>query len=288
MSKGTFFSVSLLVAAILSSSPADARVVLRKKVERHFPDRITCAFVGQLNLAFVAGSTEAKLTFSAVDVDAEPIVIDTLVVVERELFADRFRAVPSDECMDGAEPYYQGDATDQNLVADPGDWSALANASVDGSGLRLGTGTGSEAEATVRVTGLRPGREYFITGSSDRGDFDVEVDESPPPAFFLQNGRFRIEVRWAAGRLAGIRPLSEESTALYFGDEDHYVLLVSAIDNCRPDGGGTFWLSFAGTQSQKLKITITDTTTGIRKTYQNAEGTRLKSVVDKATFRCRR
>jgi hypothetical protein len=286
MNRGAVAFVSLLVAVAFGAAPADAGLALRKKVERHFPDRAVCSFRDELDLAFIAGSSEATLTFSATGVDSEPVKIDDVVVVERDRFADLFKADPFIDCMNGTEPFYRGDGSDLSLEDDPGEWN-LTNAGVDGS-LHLGIGEGAEAVASVRVTGLVPGREYFVTGFSDRGDFDVEVDDTPPPAFYLLGGRFKVEVRWdLAGKLPAIRPLSEKTTALSFGDPQQFVMLVSAINKCQPSGNGTYWLMFAGTPSQKLRITISDTVTGVRKTYLNAANTQLKTVVDKTTFRCR-
>jgi hypothetical protein len=61
--------------------------------------------------------------------------------------------------------------------------------------------------------------------------------------------------------------------------------VVSETEHCTATGG-TVWLMLGGTTSQKLKITVTDQQTGLRKTYLNGAQAPLVTVIDKATFRC--
>lgn len=275
-----------LLAFTVPVPQADADVVMRKRVLRHFPDLAWCPFVNELELSFVAGGPEAIITLTARGVAEEPIQIDEIAVIDREKLVSLFRNV-SQDCMNGDLAFYAGDPEDTDWTEQPNSWS-LTNARL-GETLELGIAPGeTESKASVRVTGLIPGHEYFITGRSDRGDFEVQVDCPPPPAFFLANGRFRIEVRWGASlQLPGVKAHSEKVAGLWFQDASQIDMVVSATDHCGSAGNGTFWLMFAGTTAQKLRITVEDLVTGKEKIYSNGSQTRLKTVVDKATFRCR-
>ena len=287
--KRAILSIGLALLALTSSVlPAHADIVMRKRVERHFPDRGSCPFANELELSFIAGGTEAIVTFSATSVDIEPFQIYDVAVVDRETFTSRFKAGVAESCMNGDRPFYDGDVSDVDLIDDPNNWS-LTNASLSNT-LQLGITSGeTQAKASVLVTGLVPGREYFVTGGSDRGDFEIDVDCPPPAAFFLANGRFHVEVRWDVNaQLPGVLTYSEKTAGLWFQDPDHLVMIVSVIESCGSSGNGTYWLMFAGTTANKLRIKVQDTVTGIEKTYLNGSQTRLKTVVDKKTFHCRR
>lgn len=277
------FTLLALVAAL----PAHADLVLRKKVERHFPAGISCPFINELELSFIASSPEAIVTFSAQGVDQEPFQINDVAIVDRETFTDQFKATVAPECVNGDLAFYAGSPLDVDLTDDPTEWT-LINASLADT-LQMGVTGDSQAEASILVRDLVPGREYFVTGWSGRGDFEIAVDSRLPTSFSLANGRFRIEVLWGRDELlAGVLPHSEQTAGLWFHDPSQLVMIVSATDNCGPTGNGTYWLMIAGTTSQKLRITVQDTVTGIQKTYVNGAQIRLKTVVDKKTFRCRR
>ena len=282
---------TLIALAAVSVSPAGADLVMRKRVVRHFPEADwSCPFVNELELSFVASGPEAVLTFIASEVDFDPVKIESVILVEREKFMSRYTARLDEDCQGGGVAYYDGDSLDVNLIGDPSTWSLTNAELVDSSLLRMGIVPGeAEARASVLVRNLVPGHEYFITGGSDRGDLDIEVDCPPPAAFYLVNGRFRVEVLWGADALLpGVLLHSQQTAGLWFHDRSQLTMIVSATDNCGLSGNGTFWLMFAGTTAQKLRITVQDTVTGIQKTYLNGAQTRLKTVVDKKTFRCRR
>lgn len=279
------FTLLLVAGSVL---PASADLVMRKLVVRHFPEgEGSCPFVNELELSFIASGPEAILTLTAEGVDFEPIEIDTLIVVDREKFVSRFNNPLGESCMGGGLAYYAGDSSDVILSEDPNGWS-FTNADLEDSVIRMGITGETEARASVRVRGLVPGHEYFVTGRSDSGGFGVEVDCPLPPEFSLANGRFRVEVRWDVNeRLVGVLTHSEKTVGLWFQDPKHLVMMVSAVDNCGTSGNGTYWLMFAGTTANKLRISVQDTVTGIQKTYRNGSQIRLKTVVDKTTFRCR-
>lgn len=277
--------LTLLMIMLVVPAPAGADIVMRKKVLRHFPDLETCPFVNELELSFIAGGPNAILTFSATGVESEPFQIDGVAVVDKETFVGNFFANVAQDCMNGALAFYEGTPTDVDLTDDASLWS-LSNASVD-NGLRLGINSGNDqASASVRVTGLVPGRQYFVTGWSNRGSFDVEVNSLLPTEFFLANHRFQVQVRWdASAKLPGVLTYSEKTAGLWLNDPTQIEMLVSVTNHCNPRGG-TFWVMFAGTTAQKLRITVKDMVTQIQKTYLNGTETRLKTVVDKTTFRC--
>jgi hypothetical protein len=246
------------------------------------------------------------------------VVVDRDFFLDHDLFNDHFRgSVDEDQCASntssqgqGGIPFLHFDELDDRgvpfleLFADPSGWSG-SNAAFDpdpnhsapdepsfdlfsaqtGS-LLLGFSSGGPAQASVSLTGLVPGHRYVVTGWSNRGDFEVRINTPPPPALNVVGGRFKIEVRWdVSNRIASGELLTDQTAGFWFNTPNTVEMIVSATNHCTPTGG-TFWLLLGGTTAQRLRITVTDQQTGIRKTYSNGAQTRLAPVVDKTTFRC--
>lgn len=290
----------LAFAALLGmAGSADADVVLRKRVVRHFPSNAWCPFRGQHDLWFVATTGEAKITFGTSpdpgDPDGHTVLLDKLYLVEDTAFEESFRSDPSVGCWaDGGAPFFHPESASSSAIAfveeffDVDGWT-LVNAvgEQDGLGepaLRLGVDPLSPARATVTATGLTPGTRYFVTGWSSDGDLTVTVDTPRPPALFLQNGRFRLEVRHDGSRPAGGAALTEKSAVFWLRDSLKTELIVNVSDRCQDLG--TYHVIVGGTTTTRVSIAITDVQTGRAVSYQNPQGTRFQTRDDRRTFRC--
>lgn len=105
----------------------------------------------------------------------------------------------------------------------------------------------------------------------------------------LQGGRFRAEVgfkdhagttgtaRVAAGR-------SGDTGIFYFFDSANWELMVKVLDGCGQNG--KFWVFASASTDVEYTLTITDTETGLQKTYQNPLGQIARTVADTDAFSC--
>lgn len=290
-------SLAALLVLFGAARSAGADKIGGKRILRHFPNAAVCPFRGQYDLWFVATTGQATIIFDELVNDGQPLQIDRIYVaqIDEAVFAENFRADPNDaDCWDtlGDAPRFDpllanGPVVFTDLFDSNSGWS-LTNAQVAGGFLQLGPGTPARAARTI--TGLVPGKRYYVLGWStdwaDAGEgVTVTVDAPRPAAFFLQNGRFRLEVRYGPSQqLAGGEVLTAKSAAFWFGDPAKVELIVNLAERCAIDG--RFWLMVGGTTSALARVTVIDTATGRRVTYQNPKNVVFQTRIDKTTFRC--
>jgi len=102
----------------------------------------------------------------------------------------------------------------------------------------------------------------------------------------LLGGRFRIEVDWrnfsdATGRGRPVA-LSDRAGLFWFFDSGNLEMLVKVIDACRDFG--SYWVFFSSTTNLGLDVTVTDTATGVTRTYVNPLGRAADPIQDTSTF----
>jgi hypothetical protein len=106
-----------------------------------------------------------------------------------------------------------------------------------------------------------------------------------PTALCLGGDRFRAEVAWTVPGLGSgpgqAVPLTADTGSFWFFSGSNLELVVKVLD-----GGpvnGHFWVFYGGLSDIEYTLTVTDTQTGLQKTYQNPQG-RLASAADVAAF----
>jgi hypothetical protein len=100
----------------------------------------------------------------------------------------------------------------------------------------------------------------------------------------VQSGRFRISVTWSVGRRSGVAraiPVAANSGGFWFFDSSALDLTVKIVDGRAINGH--VWFFYAALSDAGYSITVTDTQTGLVKTYANPAG-RLASVADTSAF----
>ena len=102
----------------------------------------------------------------------------------------------------------------------------------------------------------------------------------------LNNGRFRVTADWQVrdgsngqGRSVA---LSSNSGYFWFFEAANVELVVKVLDGC--SAGETFWFFAGGLTNVKVTTTVTDTHTGLSKTYTNPLGTTFAPIQDTSTF----
>ncbi len=100
----------------------------------------------------------------------------------------------------------------------------------------------------------------------------------------LQNGRFKIQVKWRNGAAAGdaraVRG-TDRTGYLWFFDAGNTELVVKVLDGRTING--RFWIFYGALTNVEYWLTVTDTATGKVRTYHNPQGT-LASRSDTSAF----
>ena len=76
--------------------------------------------------------------------------------------------------------------------------------------------------------------------------------------------------------------LGDRSGLVYFFDASNVEMLVKVLDAC--NGFGAYWVFYAATTDLGLEVRVTDTVTGVSKTYGNPLGQTAEPVQDYTTF----
>jgi len=102
----------------------------------------------------------------------------------------------------------------------------------------------------------------------------------------LNAGRFRVQVNWFAANIASSGdgqavPLSSDSGSFWFFSSGNLELIVKVVDGRSVTGH--FWVFYGALSDVEYTITVTDTQTGVSRTYSNPQG-RLASVADTSAF----
>lgn len=103
----------------------------------------------------------------------------------------------------------------------------------------------------------------------------------------LNGNRFRVEVTWAnftGGTGVGhVAPCgADDSGIFWFFAPDNWEMLVKVINACTLND--RFWVFSAATTNVGYTLTVTDTRTGARKTYNNRLGVASPAVTDTSAF----
>lgn len=116
--------------------------------------------------------------------------------------------------------------------------------------------------------------------------FDDAVLQPVDTELRLGGGRFAVQVQWetrGGGRGIGqFLPLTRDSGAVWFFAPENLELIVKLVNGCPLNG--RFWVFAGGATDVGVTLTVTDTTTGLVKTYTNPVGTPFKPILDTDTF----
>lgn len=162
-------------------------------------------------------------------------------------------------------------------------------ASTDGGASWTPVGEGLEGFSFTGLIALDPHEPKRLwTGVGKRGLATLvaeDVCEPGPTTLCLREGRFRVEAAWKdfegnAG-VARAVPLTGETGALWFFQEDNLELVVKVLDGRGLNG--RFWVFVASLTSVDFTLTVTDTQTGKQRVYRNPPGN-MASFGDTGTF----
>jgi len=102
----------------------------------------------------------------------------------------------------------------------------------------------------------------------------------------LQNGRFQVRATWqtangASGDAQAV-PVTANTGAFWFFSAANLELVVKLLNGC--GAGSHYWVFAGGLTDVKVVMTVTDTTTGAFKVYQNPQSVPIVPVQDSGAF----
>lgn len=106
-----------------------------------------------------------------------------------------------------------------------------------------------------------------------------------PTALCLQGGRFQVTASWQTGSGSGTgqaAPLTADTGSFWFFDPGNVELLVKILDGCSVSNG--FWVFGGGLTDVGVTLQVTDSHTGVVKTYTNPLGTAFQPIQDTGAF----
>lgn len=103
----------------------------------------------------------------------------------------------------------------------------------------------------------------------------------------LNGGRFRVQVAWKTAEgdegVGTSVPVGSDDSALYwFFNASNWEMLIKVLDGCSVTQN--YWVFFAAMTDVQFVVTVTDTQTGMVRTYLNPQGTSADSVTDTGAF----
>ena len=102
----------------------------------------------------------------------------------------------------------------------------------------------------------------------------------------LNNGRFRVRAEWRTrdgsnGQGRGVA-LTPDSGYFWFFDAANVEVVVKVLNGCGLNS--RYWTFASGLTDVNVTLTVTDTQTGVIKTYTNPQGTPFQPIQDTAAF----
>jgi CSLREA domain-containing protein len=149
-----------------------------------------------------------------------------------------------------------------------------------GSPAAAGSGNGA-CEATDQRGAQRPGGARCDVGAFEATTACVAGGGT----LCLSNGRFQVTAAWqtttASGAAQGVT-LTGDSGYFWFFDAGNVELTVKVLDACPVNQ--RYWVFAAGLTNVKVTLTVTDTVSGLTKTYLNPQGQTFRAVLDTGAF----
>jgi photosystem II stability/assembly factor-like uncharacterized protein len=153
----------------------------------------------------------------------------------------------------------------------------------------------NEGIAGESVNGLvvDPRSPSTVYAATDDGVFQITIGPATPtgctggPTMLCLNGnRFSVQVAWHVDRLNAAGngmavPLTGDTGAFWFFTSGNLELVVKVVDGRAFNG--SYWVFYGALSDVAYTITVTDTLTGSRKTYDNPQG-QLASIADTSAF----
>ena len=145
----------------------------------------------------------------------------------------------------------------------------------------LGMGVGPDG-----AIWLTAGDGWDYNGAILRFALDTSACVADATSLCLDNGRFRVTADWTAGDGSTGHGRAVNLTAnsgyFWFFDAANVEMVVKVLDGCASNQHQ--WVFAAGLTNVQVTTTVTDTFSGLAKTYTNPQGTPFVPIQDTAAF----
>ena len=101
----------------------------------------------------------------------------------------------------------------------------------------------------------------------------------------LNGGRFQVEAQWTANGSSGAAhavPMTSDTGYFWFFADTNVEMVIKVLNAC--GFNQRYWVYAGGLTSVKVHLTVTDTQTGVVKTYDNPQGTPFRPIQDSSAF----
>jgi hypothetical protein len=108
-----------------------------------------------------------------------------------------------------------------------------------------------------------------------------------PTTLCLSNGRFAVSATWATHTASGdaqVVKLTPDTGYLWFFSSSNVEAVVKVLNACTLNA--KYWVFAGGLTNVKVVLTVTDTATGLKKTYRNPADTTFQPIQDTSAFAC--
>ena len=144
------------------------------------------------------------------------------------------------------------------------------------------TAGASRLRAVAKKGSSRSGGDHGTPSQAATGSLGC----SSGSGLCLNGGRFQVEATWKApdgsSGAGNAVALTSDSGYFWFFDPNNVELVVKVLNGC--DVNGQYWFFSGGLTNLEVGITVTDTATGVVKTYSSPQGTAFQPVIDTAAF----
>jgi len=106
-----------------------------------------------------------------------------------------------------------------------------------------------------------------------------------PEQLCLNGGRFEVKATYEASTSSGIAQavrLTDETGYFWFFSSSNVEAFVKVIDGCSYNN--SYWFFAGGLTNVHAALTVTDTATGVVRTYSNPQGTAFQPIQDTSAF----
>lgn len=133
--------------------------------------------------------------------------------------------------------------------------------------------------AATLVASISGAGNYGLAGLAFSGSL-------PGPALLLQGGRFKVEANWRLpnGSNGSAQPvqLTPDTGYFWFFDPNNVEIVIKVLNGCGVNS--RFWVFAGGLTNVLTEIRVTNTATGVMKTYTNPQGKAFQPIQDTAAF----
>ena len=155
-------------------------------------------------------------------------------------------------------------------------------------------GDGASSGSQNPTHAFSPVGTYGVTLTASNAGGSVQVTRPvsvsaastcTPAALCLSNSRFRISASWRTGTGSGagtaVQVLSDSGYFWFFGPNSIEVVL-KVVNGCAVNN--RYWVFAGGLTNVSVTLTVTDTLTGVVRTYSNPQNTAFQPIQDAAAF----